>query len=159
MYALDAETGKIVWEFYLVPKTAGDPTRGPRGAFAARHLDLGQNAAGHADHRRRDLDILHPGPGNGLALRAGRQSRARFAPGLREGENLYSGSVVVLDAKTGAYKTHFKIVPKDWHDWDVSGARRIIRTAGGKKLLSSRRRTAISTASTSPPAPCSIACR
>jgi len=29
MYALDAKTGKIVWEFYLVPKTAGDPTRGP----------------------------------------------------------------------------------------------------------------------------------
>src|SRR5215831_2626643 len=29
MYALDAKTGKIVWEFYLVPKAEGDPTRGP----------------------------------------------------------------------------------------------------------------------------------
>ena len=26
MYALDAKTGKIVWEFYLVPKAEGDPT-------------------------------------------------------------------------------------------------------------------------------------
>jgi alcohol dehydrogenase (cytochrome c) len=50
--------------------------------------------------------------------------------------NLYSGSVVVLDARTGAYKNHFKIVPKDWHDWDVSGAPAIIKTAGGKKVLS-----------------------
>ena len=32
MYALDAKTGKIVWEFYLVPKTAADVTRGPQGA-------------------------------------------------------------------------------------------------------------------------------
>src|SRR5271155_4254349 len=27
MYALDARSGKIVWEFYLVPKAEGDPTR------------------------------------------------------------------------------------------------------------------------------------
>ncbi len=32
MYALDGKTGKIVWEFYLVPKSADDPTRGPQGA-------------------------------------------------------------------------------------------------------------------------------
>ena len=32
MYALDAKTGKIVWEFYLVPKAESDPTRGPLGA-------------------------------------------------------------------------------------------------------------------------------
>ena len=32
MYALDAETGKIVWQFFLVPKTEGDMVRGPEGA-------------------------------------------------------------------------------------------------------------------------------
>src|SRR5271169_3093397 len=32
MYALDAKTGNIVWEFYLVPKSDGDPVRGPQGA-------------------------------------------------------------------------------------------------------------------------------
>ena len=30
MYALDAKTGKIVWEFYLVPKTEADQPRGPQ---------------------------------------------------------------------------------------------------------------------------------
>ena len=59
-----------------------------------------------------------------------------FATGPREGANLYSGSIVVLDAKTGAYKNHFKLVPKDWHDWDVSTAPALIQTKGGKKLLS-----------------------
>ena len=31
MYALDACSGKIMWEFYLVPKTEGDLPRGPEG--------------------------------------------------------------------------------------------------------------------------------
>ena len=31
MYALDAKTGKIVWQFFLVPKSEGDTVRGPEG--------------------------------------------------------------------------------------------------------------------------------
>jgi putative pyrroloquinoline-quinone binding quinoprotein len=32
MYALDAKTGEIVWQFFLVPKAEGDTVRGPEGA-------------------------------------------------------------------------------------------------------------------------------
>jgi alcohol dehydrogenase (cytochrome c) len=32
MFALDAKTGKIVWEFFLVPRVEGDTVRGPLGA-------------------------------------------------------------------------------------------------------------------------------
>jgi len=55
---------------------------------------------------------------------------------VRKGENLYSGSLVVLDAKTGAYKDHIKVVPLDWHDWDVSSAPALIQTASGRKIIS-----------------------
>ena len=41
----------------------------------------------------------------------------------------------MLDARTGAYKRHFKLVPRDWHDWDVASAPSLIETAGGKKLM------------------------
>jgi alcohol dehydrogenase (cytochrome c) len=75
-------------------------------------------------------------PDTGLLYVPGGNPAPDFATGVREGSNLYSGSVVVLDAMTGAYKNHLKIVPKDWHDWDVSGAPAIIKTAGGKKVLS-----------------------
>lgn len=34
MYGLDAATGKIVWEFYLVPKAPGDVVRGPEASGA-----------------------------------------------------------------------------------------------------------------------------
>jgi len=54
---------------------------------------------------------------------------------LRGGANLYSNSVVVLDAKTGAYRTHFKLMPKDWHDWDVSTAPVLVTTAAGKRMM------------------------
>ncbi len=61
VYALDARTGKIVWEFYLVPKSRGRPD--PRSArrFAARQVDLGERG-GNTDQRRRNLDVAHARP-------------------------------------------------------------------------------------------------
>jgi len=135
MYALDAKTGKIVWEFYLVPKGASDVERGPQGSTP---LDIsswkntsGSPVTGGATWTSYTLD-----PATGLLYIPGGNPAPDFATGPREGANLYSGSVIVLDAKSGAYKSHFKLVPRDWHDWDVSSAPAIIQTAGGKQLLS-----------------------
>lgn len=135
MYALDAKTGKIVWEFYLVPKQPGDITRGPEGASplsASTWENVpGAPITGGATWTSYTLDT-----DTGLLYVPGGNPAPDFADAMREGENLYTGSVIVLDAKTGDYKSHFKLVPRDWHDWDVSGAPAIIKTAGGKKLLS-----------------------
>ena len=136
MYAIDAKTGKIVWEFYLVPKAEGDPTRGPLGASPLNASTWGNSQkgvpiTGGATWASYTLD-----PDTGLLYVPGGNPAPDFAAEVREGPNLYSGAVVVLDAITGAYKNHFKIVPKDWHDWDVSSAPAIIKTAGGKKILS-----------------------
>ena len=108
MYALDAKTGKIVWEFYLVPKTEGDHTRGPEAPSPARQLHLEQRSqafrspAARPGHRT--LSTRTPG----LLYVPGGNPAPDFATGERQGENLYSGSVVVLDAKTGAYKQPFQ---------------------------------------------------
>jgi len=135
MYALDAKTGDIVWEFYLVPKTKGDVARGPEGAsplgMSTWETPSGSPITGGATWTSYTLD-----PETGLLYIPGGNPAPDFATALRKGSNLYTGSVVVLDAKTGAYNDHFKIVPKDWHDWDVSSAPAIIKTAGGKKVLS-----------------------
>ena len=72
-----------------------------------------------------------------LADRFGRrQPGSRLCDRRARGRNFYTNSVVVLDAKTGNYKHHFKIVSKDWHDWDVSNAPILIQTMGGKHLMS-----------------------
>src|SRR5579872_5755718 len=135
MYALEAKTGKIIWETYLVPKTLGDPTRGPQGATPLTGSTWanasGTPITGGATWTSYTLD-----PTTGELYIPGGNPAPDFAIGPREGENLYSGSIVVLDARTGAYKKDFKLVPKDWHDWDVSTAPTLIQTKGGKKLLS-----------------------
>jgi len=54
---------------------------------------------------------------------------------VREGNNLYAGSVVVLDAKTGEYRRHYEISGRDWHDWGVSNPPILIRTWGGRNMM------------------------
>jgi alcohol dehydrogenase (cytochrome c) len=134
MYALDAKTGKIVWEFYLVPKAAGDVARGPQGATpldtSTWHNAPATPVSGGATWTSYTLD---PETGE-LYVPVGNPA-PDFALGPREGENLFTDSIVVLDAKSGAYRNHFKLVPKDWHDWDASAAPAVIRTRAGKKLL------------------------
>ena len=135
IYALDAQSGAIVWEVYLVPKQPGDPTRGPQ---ATTPLDASTWAnqsmtpiTGGATWTSYTLDPTRAE----LYIPSGNPA-PDFATGPRAGANLYSGSVVVLDAKTGAYKRHFKVVPTDWHDWDVSNTPILVETRSGKRLLS-----------------------
>ena len=134
MYALEAKTGKIVWEFYLVPKTEGDRPRGPQGPSPLDTSTWGNAPgfpiSGGATWSSYTLDPIT----EELYVPVGNPGPA-FARDVRKGDNLYSGSVVVLDAMTGAYKRHFKLVPEDWHDWDVASAPSLIETVGGRKLM------------------------
>ena len=43
-----------------------------------------------------------------------------FNPAQRPGDNLYTNSVVALDADTGALKWHFQFTPADRYDWDAT---------------------------------------
>jgi alcohol dehydrogenase (cytochrome c) len=134
MYALDARTGKIVWEFYLVPKGEGDRPRGPTGASPLDTSTWG-NAPGFpiSGGATWTSYTLDPVAGE-LYVPVGNPSPA-YGISVREGDNLYTNSVVVLDATTGAYKRHFQLVPRDWHDWDVASPPALIHTRDGKRLL------------------------
>ena len=37
----------------------------------------------------------------------------------REGDNLYTSSLLALDLDTGKMKWHFQFTPHDTHDWDA----------------------------------------
>lgn len=115
-----------------MPKAEGDVTRGPQGATpldSATWQNLsGIPISGDGTWTSYTLD-----PETGQLFVPGGNPAPDFAIGAREGENLYTGSVVVLDASTGDYKYHFKIVPKDW---DVSNTPVLNQTWGGKRLMS-----------------------
>jgi alcohol dehydrogenase (cytochrome c) len=134
MYALEAKTGKIVWEFFLVPKSEGDAVRGPQGASPLDKSTWnnvpGAPISGGGAWTSTTLD-----PASGLLYVPVGNPAPDFDNSVRQGDNLFTGSVVVLDAKTGAYKNHFQLVPRDWHDWDVSNPPILIKTRGGKRLM------------------------
>ncbi len=136
MYALDAKTGAIIWQFFLVPKIEGDQIRGPQGA-SPLDTSTWNNAPGIPISGGGSWSSYTLDPETGeLFVPVGNPGPA-YASGVREGENLFTGSIVALDAMTGAYKRHFKLVHRDWHDWDVASTPSLFETAGGKKLLAS----------------------
>jgi alcohol dehydrogenase (cytochrome c) len=132
MYALDAKTGKIVWQFFLVPKTEGDIVRGPLGATPLDNSTWknvpGVPISGGGAWTSTTLD-----PASGLLYVPVGNPAPDYDNSVRQGDNLFTGSVVILDAKTGAYKNHFQLVPRDWHDWDVSNPPVLIKTMGGQE--------------------------
>lgn len=136
MYALDAQDGRIVWEFYLVPKEAGDFARGPNAAPTAEEVAASWNnearfpISGGASWTSYSLDAA-----NGLLYVPTGNPAPDFVAATRGGTNLYTGSVVVLDAKTGAYRKHYQLVPADVHDWDVSAAPALFTSKSGRNLM------------------------
>jgi PQQ-dependent dehydrogenase (methanol/ethanol family) len=134
MYALDAATGKIVWEFYLVPKAPGDKTWGPEAPAAPAAVAAswqtapGFGVTGGATWTSYSLD-----PATGLLYVPGGNPAPDFVKRYRRGNNLFTDSLVVLDARTGAYRRHVQLVQHDFHDWDVAAPAALIH-AGGRHL-------------------------
>jgi alcohol dehydrogenase (cytochrome c) len=136
MYALDAKTGRIVWEFYMVPKAPGDAARGPAAPGAASTAATSWKNAkdmpitGGATWTSYSLD-----PVTGLLYVPGGNPAPDFAKAARPGANLFASSIVILDAKTGAYQKHFQLVTRDYHDWDVSSAPVLFLNKAGHRML------------------------
>jgi alcohol dehydrogenase (cytochrome c) len=135
MYALDAATGHIVWEFYMVPKAPGDTALGPQAPGAARNSATWKNAKGIPITGGATWTSYSLDPVTGLLYVPGGNPAPDFVKASREGENLYASSIVVLDAKTGAYKKHFQLVKRDFHDWDVSSAPVLFLSGKGHRML------------------------
>ena len=107
MYALDAKTGKIVWEFFLVPKAEGEAARGPLGA-SPLDMSTWKNAPGIPISGGGTWTSYTLDPKTGRLYVPGGNPAPDFAIAAREGENLFTDSVVVLDAKTGDYQASFQ---------------------------------------------------
>ena len=135
VYALDAPTGAIRWEQYMVPRGLADSARGPAapappGAASWRNRP-GIPITGGGNWTSYTLDSAA-----GTLYVPGGNPAPDFVPGVRDGDNLYTGAVVALDARTGAYRTHYQLVAgDDGHDWDVASAPVLTTTRGGVRLL------------------------
>jgi alcohol dehydrogenase (cytochrome c) len=104
--AYDQATGKEVWRFWAVP-ARGEPGSETWKGSAIDHPGSATWMTGSYDA---ELDTLYWAIGNPGPDMIGDE---------RQGDNLYSDSVVALDAKTGRRKWHFQFTPHDVHDYDA----------------------------------------
>jgi alcohol dehydrogenase (cytochrome c) len=124
VYAFDAESGDVVWRFDVVPDDPDVRATWPNadrfpvtgGAFwTSFTLDV-------------ETSVLYVPAGN---------SAPDFDVEARGGDNLYTNSVIALDAATGRVLAYNQIVKRDNHDWDVSSPPALGTTRGGRTIVAS----------------------
>lgn len=104
--AYDAETGKKAWRFWTVPGP-GEPGN---DSWEGNSWEWGGGSTWVTGSYDPALNLVYWGTGN---------PGSDLFGGNREGDNLYTNSVVALDADTGKLKWHYQFTPHDTHDWDA----------------------------------------
>jgi alcohol dehydrogenase (cytochrome c) len=122
--AFDIATGKRIWRHYNVPKPGerGAETWPAKGDAWAR----GGGTAWITGTYDPDLNLLFWGIANPGPL---------FTADLREGDNLFTDSIVALDPDTGELKWYFQTTPHDQWDYDAVSEPILFDAADGRKLL------------------------
>lgn len=103
----DPDTGELQWRWYAVPKPGEPGSETWPNAEAMAH---GGGMTWVPCTYDPDLDLLFVGTGNPQPVIAGKG---------RKGSNLFTESIVALNAGTGKLAWHFQPSPHDTHDWDA----------------------------------------
>jgi PQQ-dependent dehydrogenase (methanol/ethanol family) len=106
--AYNAVTGERVWRFWTVPKP-GEPLSETWQGSALSEFG-GGGATWMTGTFDADTNTVFWGSGNPYPAMNGDN---------RKGDNLYSDSMLALDAKTGKLKWHYQFTPHDLYDWDA----------------------------------------
>jgi alcohol dehydrogenase (cytochrome c) len=104
--AYDASTGKEVWKFHTIPGP-GEPGH---ETWRGDAWKTGGGSIWVTPSYDAELNLTYWGVGN---------PGPDWNPDQRPGDNLYTDSVVALDADTGALKWHFQFTPNDAYDYDA----------------------------------------
>lgn len=111
--AYDVNTGKEAWRFYTVP--------GP--GEAGYETWLGKDGKPNDSYLHGGAPIWETGsydPETNLTLWGTGNAGPDYNGDNRIGDNLYSSSVIALDADTGKLKWHYQFSPHDQFDWDAT---------------------------------------
>jgi alcohol dehydrogenase (cytochrome c) len=103
--SLSADTGDELWRTYTIP-AKGEPGSETWGKL----IEYGGGATWLSGTYDPDLNLLYWTTGNAWP---------DFYGADRSGDNLYSSSLIALDATTGKLKWYFQFTPHDTHDWDA----------------------------------------
>jgi PQQ-dependent dehydrogenase (methanol/ethanol family) len=122
VYAYDARDGHLLWSFDVVP-----PGRA-RASWTNPRLPITGGAFWTSFTLDRARGILYVPAGN---------PAPDFDSLERTGADLYSDSVIALDASTGRMLAYRQLVERDSHDWDVNTAPTLVTTRSGRRIIAS----------------------
>jgi alcohol dehydrogenase (cytochrome c) len=105
--AYDAATGKLAWRFYTIPAPGEKGSETWKGEVWAR----GGGPTWLTGTFDPALNLIYWGTGN---------PNPDWDGTARPGDNLYTGSLVALDADAGTLRWHYQYTPHDTHDWDAN---------------------------------------
>jgi len=105
--AFDVETGERRWRFYTIP----GPGEFGNDTWSGDSWKTGGASIWITPSYDPELNLVYWGVGN---------PGPDWNGDVRLGDNLFSDSVVALDADTGKRKWHFQFTPHDVHDWDAT---------------------------------------
>ncbi|MEM7465971.1 MAG: PQQ-binding-like beta-propeller repeat protein [Pseudomonadota bacterium] len=121
--AYDAETGKEVWRFNTIPRegepgaeswvVAGSARFGGGGTWTTYTIDMSEGEV--------FVPVGNPSPD--------------LLPDTRPGENLYTDSLVVLDANTGKLKWYHQLLGNDGQDLDLGAAPVLYYNGKGERMV------------------------
>jgi alcohol dehydrogenase (cytochrome c) len=109
LLALDPVTGDEKWRFYTVPQKAGDP--GSETWPSEEIMKHGGGMTWLPVTYDPDLNMIYLTTGNPQPVIANKN---------RPGANLFTASIVALEADTGKMVWYFQSSPHDTHDWDAT---------------------------------------
>jgi alcohol dehydrogenase (cytochrome c) len=118
LWALDAKTGAKKWKFNTVPDSLWGDTKVNSGGGLWQPPSFDGKGS------------IYFGTGNPAPYPG--TSEKPWGSG-RPGANLYTNSMVKLDAKTGKQVWHYQQTPHDIYDWDFQDPP-LLLNAGGKEL-------------------------
>lgn len=127
LWALDAKNGKKLWHFDTVPKSLwGDPKFNSGGGVWYPPAFDGKGSM--------YFGVGNPAPFPGTPVKPWGQGRP--------GPNLYTDSLVKMNAKTGKLDWYHQVTPHDLYDWDFQGPP-ILMTVGGKEIVAAAGKSGI----------------
>ncbi len=106
--AYDANDGELLWRLYTVPRSPGDPGA---DTWANGSWSNGGGTTWNTGSYDPELNTIYWGTGN---------PAPDWNGDGRMGDNLFTCSLLAIDANTGKMKWYFQFTPHEVHDWDSS---------------------------------------
>ncbi len=121
LWALDAKTGRKLWHFNTVPPDLWEKKNFNINSGGGLWYAPAFDAKGSMY-----FGVGNPAPFPGTGKYPWGSSRP--------GPNLYTDSIVKMNAKTGKLEWYYQLTPHDIYDWDLQGPP-ILSKSGGRELL------------------------